>query len=36
MVDPTGGGNGFLGGVAAGMILYDGDVRLGMFIRNLS
>jgi sugar/nucleoside kinase (ribokinase family) len=29
VVDPTGGGNGFLGGLCAGLLLSDGDMREG-------
>lgn len=32
VVDPTGGGNGFLGGLCAGLLLSNGDFRLGQLI----
>jgi sugar/nucleoside kinase (ribokinase family) len=28
--DPTGGGNGFLGGLCAGLLISGGDMRIGM------
>ena len=30
-MDPTGGGNAFLGGLLAGLLISDGDFRVGAF-----
>ena len=31
VVDPTGGGNGFLGGLCAGLLISHGDMKEGVF-----
>jgi len=35
VVDPTGGGNGFLGGLCAGLLISDGDMREGSSLHRL-
>lgn len=34
VVDPTGGGNGFMGGLCAGLLVSGGDMRVGECLRN--